>query len=343
MGATLFGKTPDGAQVWMCELRNASGMSVEVLTLGATIHRILVPDRGGKAADVILGKDGVEGYLSQGALAAATIGRVANRIQGHGFTLGGKAFELDANEGGSTLHGGSGNYALRAFALVEATGATARMAARDFGEGGFPGEVAAEVAFTLKDDDSLLIEYTAIPTRDTPINLTNHVYFNLAGHASGAIDSQELQIEADFYTPTDRDDIPTGEIAKVAGTPFDFTSPRNIGEAMKELAAHGDWHGGFDHNYVLRGTGWRKIAVATDPASGRAMEVYTDLPGVQLYTANKSAPSAGKGGAQYGKHGGFCLETQYFPDSIHRAHFPSSVVAAGAVHRTSTAYRFISV
>ncbi|MDR1059888.1 MAG: galactose mutarotase, partial [Clostridiales bacterium] len=312
MGAKLFGQMPDGAQIWKCELRNAGGLSVELLTLGATIHRILAPDREGRTADVVLGKDGVEGYLSKGALAAATIGRVANRIQGHSFSLGGEAFELDANENGSTLHGGSGNYAGRVFSLVEATDSRARMVARDFGEGGFPGEVAVEVAFSLGDDGSLRIEYTAIPTRDTPINLTNHAYFNLAGHGSGPIDAHELQIEADFYTPSDAEDIPTGEIAKVAGTPFDFTSPRVLGPAMRELAASGDAHGGFDHNFALRGSGWRKIAVATEPASGRAMEVYTDLPGVQFYTANHAAPGAvGKDGAAYGRHSGFCLETQH--------------------------------
>jgi aldose 1-epimerase len=343
MGMTLFGEMPGGGQVWKCELKNGSGVSAEILSLGATIHSLSVPGRDGRSADVILGKDDVAGYLSPGAAAAATIGRVANRIAGHSFDLGGKTYVLDANERDKTLHGGSGNYALRNFSVVEATGTLVRLAARDLGEAGFPGEAAIEVAFTLKPDNTLLIQYCAVPTQDTPINFTNHAYFNLAGHDSGEVDGQELQIDADFFTPADEEDIPTGEIAKVAGTPFDLTSPRNLGDAMRELQAFGDGHGGYDHNYVLRGAGFRKVAEAADPASGRVMEVYTDLPGLQLYTANMIAPGLiGKAGATYGKHGGFCLETQYFPDTMHRPHFPSCIVAADAVYRTETAYRFVA-
>jgi aldose 1-epimerase len=318
-------------------------VSVEVLTLGATIHRILVPDRDGQPADVILGKEDAAGYLSAGAPAAATIGRFANRIRGHSFSLGGGTFVLDANENDNTLHGGSGNYALKAFALLDVTESSARMAVRDIGGGGFPGEVSAEVAFTLGDDNALYIEYSAVPTCDTPINLTNHAYFNLAGHGSGLIGAQELQIAADFYTPADGEDIPTGEITAVTATPFDFTSPRKLGAAMKELADYGDTHGGFDHNFVLKGGGMRKVAMVIDHASGRAMEVSTDLPGMQLYTGNLIPPNtAGKDRAVYGKHSGFCLETQYFPDSVHRSHFPSCVTRANELYRSVTAYRFIS-
>jgi aldose 1-epimerase len=334
---------PDGTPVWLCELKNGNGLSAEVLTYGATIHRLRVPDRKGKAADVVLGRADLAGYQAPGTPAAAAIGRVANRIRNHTFNLNGRRYTLDANERKTTLHGGSGNYAHKNFALVDATDRLVRLAVRDHGEGGFPGEVAVEVCYSLDDDNALLIEYTAVPTEDTPVNLTNHVYFNLAGQGSGPVDKQILQIAADFYTPADARDIPTGEVAKTRGTPLDFTRPQKLGDALAELAAWGDRHGGFDHNFVLNGCGWRKISTAEDEASGRVMETYTDLPGVQLYTANGiRAGSVGKDGAAYEAHGGFCLETQFFPDTIHKPHFPDCVVAADEVFATSTAYRFLT-
>ena len=343
MAIKQFGSTPGGDPVWIMQLE-AGDVRAEVITYGATIHKILAPDRNGKIADVILGKDDMAGYAGEPAPAAAVIGRVANRIKNHSFSLNGKRYILDANEGKNTLHGGCGNYAYKNFAVVEATDGLVRLAARDGGEAGFPGEVAVEVCYSLYEDGTLLIEYSAIPTYDTPINLTNHVYFNLAGQESGTIDSHALSVDAGFYTPADARDIPTGEILKTSKTPFDFTKPQILGDAMAGLARAGDRHGGYDHNFVLNGIGWRKVAEAKDGASGRAMEVYTDLPGMQLYTANMlKAGTRGKGGVVYGPHSGFCLETQFFPDTVHKPHFPGGLAPANELFTTATAYRFFVV
>ena len=339
MALKPFGTTAGGEPVWLAEL-NAGCISVEIITYGATIHRILAPDRRGDMADVILGKDDLAGYAARGAPSAAFIGRVANRIKNHAFAMNGKKHVLEANEGSTTLHSAGGNYAAKNFAVIEAGDAKLRLAARDLGEAGFPGEVSVEVLYTV-DDDALTVEYCAIPTADTPINFTNHAYFNLAGQDGGPVYGHTLTIDANFYTPSDKHDIPTGEILKTAKTPFDFTKPRNLGEAMKELEYSGDRHNGFDHNYVLNGDGWRKVAQASDESSGRILEIFTDLPGVQLYTANNiKEGTKGKGGATYQRHSGLCLETQFFPDSIHKPHFPGGIAMAYELFSTATAYRF---
>ena len=337
-----FGTTPGGDTVWLAEL-HAGSLAVDVITYGATIHRILAPGLDGTIADVILGKDDMQGYASFAAPAASVIGRVANRISEGSFSLNGKTYILETGEQKFMLHSGPGNYARKNYSVIEATDRLVRLAARDHGEAGFPGEIAVEVCYSLCDDGTLHINYTAIPTADTPINLTNHIYFNLAGQDSGTIYNQSLMIEADHYTPTSSLNIPTGEIFKTHGTPFDFTASRNLGTAIEGLKQIGDPHNGFDLNYVLNGCGWRKIAEAYDEGSGRALEAFTDLPGVQLYTANFiKEGTEGKGGAAYKAHVGFCLETQYFPDSIHQPHFPGGIAFTNKVYSTSTAYRFFT-
>jgi aldose 1-epimerase len=340
MAIKQFGATADGAPVWLVGLK-AGVVAADIISYGATIHRVLAPDRRGRTADVILGKDDMEGYASRAAPAAAVIGRVANRISDGSFMLGGKRYVLDADDRNITLHSGGGNYARRNFAVVEAADTYVRLAVRDHGEAGFPGEITVEVCYSLSGDGTLLIEYAAIPTADTPINLTNHVYYNLAGQGSGPVYGQALMIDAGLYTQTDDMNIPTGEIFKTGGTPFDFSKTRGFAGAMDDLKAYGDKHNGFDLNYVLNGKGWRKIAEAYDEGSGRALEAFTDLPGVQLYTANFIREgTAGKDGAKYGAHAGFCLETQFYPDSIHNPHFPGGFAKGGALFKTATAYRF---
>ena len=335
-----FGVTGGGDPIWLAELA-AGDISVEVISYGATIHRVLAPDRDGNVADVVLGKDTAEGYMAPGAPSGAIIGRVANRIKNHAFRLNGRRYILETNEKRNTLHSGSGNYANRNFAVIDASGRHVRLAVRDRGEAGFPGEVAVEVCYTLDGDGTLSIEYSAIPTDDTPINLTNHVYFNLAGQDSGPVYGHTLTIGADFYTPADSANIPTGEILRIKDTPLNFSKPRKLGSAMIELANSGDKRNGFDHNFVLNGEGFRKVAEAADEESGRALEVFTDLPGVQLYTANFLRDgTAGKDGAKYGQHSGFCLETQFFPDTIHKPHFPGGIAYEGEIFSTATAYRF---
>jgi aldose 1-epimerase len=341
MPAELFGAMPDGGEVRLIKLSDpAGGLTAEILTLGAVIHRLSVPGRGGKLADVVLGAPDLGGYLSAGFPAAAVIGRVANRIKGAAFTLGGREYRLTANERANTLHSGAGNYAARNFELAEAGGSMARLTLRDGGEGGFPGIVDVEVTYSLADG-ALEISYRAKPLEDTPINITNHVYFNLSGHASGAACRQELSVNADYYTPADGEDIPLGDLRGVEGTPFDLRRPRALGEAMDDLADWGDKHNGFDHNFVLNGQGQRLAARACDPGSGRIMEVYTDLPGMQLYAGNFIAGgTGGKDGASYGPHHGFCLETQHFPNAVNQPGFPNCVVKAGEVFSSETVFRF---
>jgi len=340
MAMTKFGEMPGGGDVWLLEL-SAGGVCVELISYGATLHRVLAPDRDGNIADVILGRDDLEGYMSPGAPSGAVIGRVANRIKNGAFTLNGKRHRLESNERRFIIHGGAGNYARKNFAVMEATDRLARFALRDVGEAGFPGEISVEVCYSLDDSGTLLIEYSAVPTRDTPLNLTNHVYFNLAGQDSGPVYDQTIKINADYYTPSDRNNITTGEIYSVKNSPYDLTRPRMLGEAIEELDEAGGIWNGFDINFVLKGEGWRKIAEAYDEDSGRALEAYTDLPGVQLFTMNYVRDGApGKDGATYGAHYGFCLETQFFPDSINKPHFPGGIAYADELFTTTTAYRF---
>ena len=335
-----FGTLPDGSTVWLAEIGRPGGLKVSIITYGGIIHSVMVPDKEGGSCDVILGKQTLENYLTDPSSSAAVIGRVANRIGGASFTLGGKTYGLLANDRGNCLHGGGGMYANKNFTVAGVTESSVKLAHFDNGEGGFPGEVDVTVTYSVTEDDELSIEYRAAATEDTPINLTNHVYFNLAGHGSGPIDEQELQIDAEFYTPANDAVLPTGEIAKVEGTPLDFRRLRAFGPAFAELDASGSPLGGFDHNFVLKGSGYRRVALACDPASGRYMETYTDLPGVQLYTANGLAERPGKDAAVYNKHGGFCLETQFFPDSINRPHFPEALLKKDSVFTSRTAYRF---
>ncbi|MCL2539739.1 MAG: galactose mutarotase [Oscillospiraceae bacterium] len=335
-GLENFGQLPNGETVWLATIENSKGMKAKIITYGGIMHSVVLAD----GVDVILGKQTLEDYLSDGGNSAAVIGRVANRIKDAAFELDGKRYELLANDRGNCLHGGGGMYAARNFIVADIARDSVKLAVFDKGEGGFPGEVDVTVRYTVTEDDELKICYHAVASENTPINLTNHVYFNLAGHDSGAIYAQELFIDADFHTPSDENVLTTGEIESVEGTPVDFRSFKDFRSAMDELQASGSVLGGFDHSYVLKGCGYRKVAVARDPASGRFMETYTDLPGVQLYTGNHLTGKAGKNGAAYHKHAGFCLETQFFPDSINKPHFPSSLLMKDTVFTTCTAYRF---
>jgi len=341
MTKQVFGTLPDGTEVLQVTIRNRSGLEVDVITYGGIIRCIRVPDKHGVSADVLLGKSTLDGYL-RGAAGAAVIGRFANRIEGAGYTLDGKEVKLEANEGSNTLHGASGNYGIHNFALVGATDRMVRLALHDSGEGGFPGEASVEVVYEVADDGTLTVEYTVIPTETGPVNITNHAYFNLAGEASGPIDDQVLRFDADFYTPASRTDIPTGEIRPVDGGPFDFRAGKKMADAFRELEASGDWHNGYDHNLVLRGRGYREVAEAYDPKSGRTLTLLTDLPGVQFFTGNffSRAGMTGKKDVPYPDHAGFCLETQYFPDTINKPHFPCCIVKAGEVFKTRTGFRF---
>jgi aldose 1-epimerase len=351
-----FGKTPDGKAVNMYVLTNTNGMKARIITYGATLTELDVPDRDGKLADVVLGFDTLAGYVKGHPYFGSTVGRVANRIAGGKFTLNGKEYKLAKNNGPNTLHGGHKGFdkvVWQAEPVGTADGEAVRFRYRSpDGEEGYPGRLDVEVTYTLTDKNELQIDYSATTNRATPVNLTNHSYFNLAGvrggdgaerSAPGTILDHELTINADRYTPVDETLIPTGEIKPVKGTPLDFTKPEKIGARIDELKGE---PGGYDHNYVLNG--WqpegKKLSLAArvrDPKSGRVMEVLTTEPGVQLYTGNfLDGTVKGKGGVNYRKHQALCLETQHFPDSVHHANFPSVILKPGQTYEQTTVYKF---
>jgi aldose 1-epimerase len=338
-----FGKTPDGTPVELYVLSNGR-ITAKVMTYGGIITELHVPDRDGKVADVVLGFDSLDAYLAKNPHFGAITGRVANRIARAEFTLDGKEYKLAANNGRNTLHGGLKGFDKVVWKAEDVSGPggpALKLAyvSRD-GEEGFPGNLSVAVTYTLTPDDALRIDYTATTDKATPVNLTNHTYFNLGGPASGTILDQELTVAADQYTASDDEYIPTGKIEPVRGTPLDFNTPTAIGARIGQI--QGD-PGGYDHNYVIRPDAKSPaFAVrARDPESGRVMEMYTTEPGVQLYTGNFLDGSlTGKGGVVYKKHQGFCLEAQHYPDSLHQPNFPSIILRPGSTYTQTTIYKF---
>jgi aldose 1-epimerase len=339
-----YGKTADGTAVDLYTLTNANGVVAKVITYGGTVTELHAPDKDGKTADVVLGCPDLKTYEAGHPFFGAIAGRVANRIAGARFTLDGKEYKLAANNGPHTLHGGKrgfDKYVWHAERVEGQHGAGVRLTRTSpDGEEGYPGNLKVAVTYTLTDDNALRIDYEATTDKATPVNLTNHSYFNLAGHASGTVLDQVMTIAADKYTPGDATLIPTGQIAPVQGTPFDFTSPTAIGARFKELKGKPV---GYDLNYVLNAHGKLSelAARARDPRSGRVLEMYTTEPGVQFYTANfLDGTQKGKDGATYPQHAGFCLEAQHFPDAIHHENFPSVVLKPGDTYRQTTIYKF---
>ena len=345
MKKSRFGMTKDGKETALYTIINKSGMSVEVTDYGATLVAVNVSDKKGGQKDVVLGYDDVTDYIEQGGYLGATVGRNCNRVAGAEVTIGGTVYQLDKNENGNSLHSGFKGYD----SLVwEAEMLPEENAVRFFrtspdGEQGFPGTLTISVTYSLSEENELKIHYHGKCDQDTIVNMTNHSYFNLAGHDAGEITGHLLQLEADEYLPIDAESIPTGEIRKVEGTPFDFRTAKPIGRDSEEKDEQLELARGYDHNFVLRdGHGEvRRIAVVTEPGSGRVMEVYTDCPGVQLYTGNfLLTTQIGKDGAVYGPRKGLCLETQFYPDTPHHSDFPSSVLKAGEEYDSTTIYAF---
>lgn len=330
-----FGQTQDGSAVTEYVLTNAAGAVVAIIDYGAIITRIVMPDRDGALGDVALGFDEVLPYETISPHFGSTIGRYGNRIAKGTFELDGKTYHLPINNGPNSLHGGKVGYDKRMWQVVVEEDAVLFSLEDPDGFQGYPGNVSATVRFRLSDDNALRIEYEATTDRATPINLTNHSYFNLKDAGASDVLSHVLQIEADQYTPVDETLIPTGEIAPVEGTPIDFRQPKAIGQDVEAM-------GGYDHNLVLRDPGsFRHIATVEEPTTGRRMEVWTDQPGVQCYSGNFLDGSiVGRGGASYGKRHAFCLETQHFPDSPNHPQFPSTILRPGETYRTATEYRF---
>ena len=337
-----FGMTSKGEEARLFTIQNDKGMEIKVSDYGATLVQVRVPDKEGRLLDVVLGYDEVQGYEAGNAFFGATIGRVANRIGNGEFRLGGRTYELTRNDGQNTLHGGRDFYNKR----IWKTGETQEdhvefLLDSPSGDQGFPGNVKISVTYTLTKDNEIKIQYRAVPDADTLMNLTNHSYFNLSGHASGTVLAQEVMLYADAYARADSQSIPTGEIVPVSGTPMDFRQLKPVGAEIEEAYEALEFGKGYDHNWVLNGNGYRKAAFMRSKESGIAMEVYTDLPGMQFYTANFVDHEKGKAGAVYNMRQAACFETQYFPDAVHKDHFEGPEVKAGEVYETTTAYRFV--
>ncbi|HEY3755450.1 MAG TPA: aldose epimerase family protein [Opitutaceae bacterium] len=334
-----FGHLEGATVINQYVLTNRNGLVCKVITYGATITDVIAPDRDGHPASIILGFDSLDGYLAKPPFFGATIGRVGNRIAKGQFTLDGKSYSLATTDGPNSLHGGLRGFDKRVWAGRITGPDTVEMSRiSPDGEEGYPGNLTVTVAFTLNDANQLVIDYHATTDAATPINLTNHTYWNLAGH--GTILDQVLQMDASHYTPVDSTLIPTGEIAAVAGGPMDFRSAKPVGRDLGQLA---DKPQGFDHNWVLDhpGDGIFPAAVVTDPSSGRVMTVYTDQPGIQFYSGNFLDGSiVGRGGWKYEIHDALCLETQHFPDSVNHDNFPPTILRPGEVYRTRTIYAF---
>lgn len=337
-----FGETGSGA-ARLFVLSNTNGLTASITDYGATLVDLQAPDRDGRFADVTAGFDNVTGYQGrENPYFGATVGRVANRIAGASFTLNGKTYELAANNGPHHLHGGARRSLDKIlWGVKEGVGSQIGFMYRSpDGEEGYPGNLEVAVAYTLTEANELRLDYWAVADRVTPVNLTNHAYWNLAGHGAGSILDHELTLWAHRYTPTDELLIPTGEIAPVEGTPFDFTRPRRIGKRIAEVEKPA---GGYDHNFVLddgEGEGLKLAARLREPFSGRSLEVHTTEPGLQLYTGNFLSGERGKEGARYQRHGLLCLEAQHFPDALHHPGFPSIVLRPGEIYRQTTVYRF---
>lgn len=321
-------------------------MKAAITNFGGIITSLLVPDKNGKLGDVVLGFDNLSGYQSDAYRQAnpyfgAIIGRYGNRIKAGKFTIEDKTYQVGVNNGSNSLHGGKVGFDQKVWQAEPGTSAQGQTLTLSYlskdGEEGYPGNLRVTVVYTLGDDNTLHIAYTATTDQATPVNLTNHAYFNLSLGVSPDVMAHEIMLAADRYTVVDDELIPTGELRPVSGTPFDFTTPHAIGERIGQVP------GGYDHNWALNNANGPHLAavILYDPASGRTMEVSTDQPGIQFYTGNFLDGSLkGKGGVMYGKHAGFCLETQHFPDAPNQPAFASTVLQPGETLHSVTSYRF---
>jgi aldose 1-epimerase len=342
-----FGKMPDGASVDIYTLTNTHGVEIKALTYGGIIQSLRVPDKAGRFSDVVLGFDGLAGYLAEHPFFGAIIGRYGNRIGKARFTLDGRTYKLAANNGPNHLHGGVRGFDKVLWNAEQAkTGegpAVAFTRTSPDGEEGYPGNLNVRVTYTLTDKNELIVDYHATTDKATPVNLTQHSYFNLAGQASGTILGHELMLNADRYTPVDDTLIPTGELAPVEGTPFDFRKSTAVGARINQDHPQLEHGLGYDHNWVLnrQGSGLQLAARVHEPKTGRTLEISTTEPGIQFYAGNfLDGKLTGKEQAVYRHRTGFCLETQHFPDSPNKPQFPSTILEPGAEYRSRTVFTF---
>ncbi len=344
----LFGKTSKGEDVFIFTLENANGTIAKISTLGAVLVSLFTKDREGKFCDIVLGYDEVEQYEKNKPGFGATIGRNANRIRNASFSLNGKQYVLEKNDGNNNLHSGFSGYQHRIWEAKEketTLGDSIEFCYHSLDKDqGSPGNLDVSVSYTLTEDDRLILHYKGTADEDTVLNMTNHSYFNLAGHDSGDVLKQKVTIYADYFTASDKEFIPTGEILSVKGTPMDFNISKEIGmdiESNYEAIVLGK---GYDHNWILKKEENEKICLAAkmeEEVSGRFLKVYTDLPGMQFYTANfLDGTERGKGGCYYQKRSGACFESQYYPDSVNKKEFPSVILKAGEEYDTTTIFAF---
>ncbi|MBC2456950.1 aldose epimerase family protein [Clostridium beijerinckii] len=342
----LFGTIPNEKEVYIYTLKNSNGMKVEISNYGGTIVSSLIPNKNDEFIDVILGYDTLENYLKGDKFFGALIGRFGNRIQYGKFSLNGKEYHLAQNDGENHLHGGIKGFDKVVWdsKIIEDLPNALELSyySKD-GEEGYPGNLDVKVTYILTEDNSIEINYNATTDKDTIVNLTNHAYFNLSGHSSGDVLNQKLMINADKFTVNDQYSIPTGEIKEVDDTPMDFRKLTPIGKNINSDYNQIVFGKGFDHNWVLNANGSLelKAAQAVDENSGIVMDVYTTTPGIQFYSGNfLDGSDIGKNNAVYNRRNGFCLETQYFPNSINCSNFKSPILKAGEIYEHKTIYKF---
>lgn len=343
MKKELFGTTAEGREIFLYTLENRNGMKAQMIDYGAILVNLFVPDKNGNVQDVTLGYDKLEDYYTNGSFFGATIAPNANRIANASFVIDGVTYKLDVNDGPNNLHShfNIGGHKRVWEAQPGENTVTFSLELPD-GEMGFPGNKKFSITYTLTDDNELRLDYHASTDKKTILNPTNHAYFNLAGHDGGQIIDHVLWLKAAHYTPVVQGAIPTGEIAPVAGTPLDFTKEKRIGDEIEADFEQLRLVSGYDHNFVI--DDWngelQLVAKISEPGSGRSMEVYTDLPGIQFYAGNCIAETTGKGNTVYGVRDGFCLETDYFPNAVNEERFPSAVYGPEKDFISTTIYKF---
>ncbi len=339
----IFGKTPEGEEIVRYTLRNANGMEASVINLGAALVSLKVPDGSGCVEDVVLGFDSGEKYCANSSCFGVVVGPHANRIGGAKFTLDGVDYRLDVNDNENNLHSHfKKGFQSRIWNARTSDGAVTFIIRDEDGSMGFPGNKELQVTYTLDEENGLTLHYHGSSDKRTILNPTNHSYFNLDGHTAGNIEGHTVWMKADYFTPVRAGAIPTGEIRSVKGTPMDFTEERAVGDRIHEDYEQLKLTGGYDHNWVIKDAdgSLQHIATVKGPESGRVLKVYTTLPGVQFYAGNFIDEQVGKEGAVYRNRSGLCMETQYFPDSIHHDNFPSCVFGAGKEYDSVTVFRF---
>ncbi len=339
-----FGKTPDGKTVNLFTVKNANGVELKVSEFGATLVSLKVPDREGNFKDIILGFDNLEGYVNDATFQGIIAGRYANRIAKGKFTLDGKEYTLATNDGENHLHGGVEGFGKKVWKgeelkTDEGAGVKLTYLSED-GEEGYPGNLECTVKYILNDNNELKIVLNARTDKATPVNLTNHAYFNLKGEGNGTILEHKLKLNAEKYTPVEDGLIPTGEIKSVEGTPLDFTEMKTIGADIEKVDKK--FSGGYDHNFVLPDSGdsLTMVCKVVEPESGRVMEMHATMPGVQFYSGNFLDGFKGKGGKAYNQHYAFCIEPQYYPDSPNKPDFPSCILRPGEEREEIILYKF---